>query len=289
MMKEENGKGPGIEEEALLFLPLRLREAVLASAGGRELEEIRLRSGGWLTVTADGRSIPCGTVCRPGEVEETVERLCGGSLYAQADNIRQGVIVTSRGIRAGVCGQAAAEGERILSVRDVTSVNLRLPHRRPGAADALFPLAAAGKSILVCSPPGRGKTTVLRELAARLASPGTARRVAVIDTRYELSAGLCEAVTADFFRGYPKAAGMKAAVRSMAPETVICDEIAGVEDAEAVRAVRHAGIAVAASAHADSAEAAGRLPGIGELLEEGCFDALCVIGPERKCGVTLLG
>lgn len=276
-----------IEEEALGCLPPRLRAAA-AAAAGEELEEIRLRSGGWLTVTAAGRSVSCGTICLPSEVEETVDRLCGGSLYAQASNIRQGVIVTSGGIRAGVCGQAAAEGETVVSVRDITSVNLRLPHRRPGAADAIFPLAAAGKSILVCSPPGRGKTTVLRELAARLASPETARRVAVIDTRYELSAGLGEAVTADFFRGYPKRAGMEAAVRSMAPETVICDEIAGEGEAEAVRAVRHAGIAVAASAHADSAEAAGHLQGVGRLLEEGCFDALCLIGPERKCGVTLL-
>ena len=273
---------------ALQYLPPRLADAAARCAEGSAVTEIRLRAGGLCTLTADGKNLSTGVVCLPGEIEETVARLTGGSLYAEADNIREGVITAEGGIRAGVCGRAVAEGGRIRAVRDITSVNLRIPRRVPGAADALVPHARAGKSILVYSPPGRGKTTVLRELCIRLASRTSGMRIAVIDTRCELSAASEEAVTADFFRGYPRAAGMEAAVRSMSPELLICDELAGEEDARAVRGVRASGVAAAVSVHASSEADLGRNPAVGALLSDGLFDVLCGIRADRRPEVRVL-
>ena len=77
------------------------------------------------------------------------------------------------------------------------------------------------------------------------------RRLAVIDTRYELSAGLEEdgPLTADFYRGWPRGAGMEAAVRAMSPEILVCDALTGEGDAAAVRAVRGSGTAAVCSVH----------------------------------------
>ena len=165
---------------ALAYLPPRLADAAERCGTGRIVSEIRLRAGGLCTLTADGGNLSTGILCLPGEIEETVSKLTGGSLYAEADNIRGGVITAGGGIRAGVCGRAVAEDGRITAVRDITSVNLRIPRRIPGAADALVPFGRAGKSILIYSPPGRGKTTVLRELCVRLASREGGMRIAVI-------------------------------------------------------------------------------------------------------------
>lgn len=275
-------------KRALRYLPPRLAETAERHAEGRTVSEIRLRAGGLLTLTTETGNLSTGILCLPGEIDETVSNLCGGSLYAEAGNIREGIITTDCGIRAGVCGRAVAENGRIIAVRDITSVNLRIPRRVPGAADALVPHAQAGKSILVYSPPGRGKTTVLRELCVRLASRDCGMRIAVIDTRCELSASLTEAVTADFYRGYPRASGMEAAVRSMSPELLICDELAGEEDAAAVRTVRASGVAAAVSVHAASEADLGRNPPVKRLLDDGLFDVLCGIGPDRRLEVRTL-
>ena len=265
-------------EAALGCLPERIRREVGRCGGGGEgVEEIRLRSGGLCTLTVSGRSLNCGISASPEDIARTAERLCGGSLYVHADGIREGVIAAENGIRTGVAGTASSERGGVRSVRDMTSLCLRLPNRRPGAADPVLPFVRRGESVLVWSRPGMGKTTVLREAAASLGSSREMRRLAVIDTRYELSAGLEEdgPLTADFYRGWPREAGMEAAVRTMSPEILICDELAGEGDVFAMERVRAAGVAALCSIHAGSPEDAVRHP----LVRKGLFSVLCGVLP----------
>ena len=271
-------------ESAAACLPERIRGAVLRCGGdGAGVEEIRLRSGGLCTLTANGRNVSCGVSATAGEIAETVESLCGGSVYAHADEIREGVIAGENGIRAGIAGTASAGEGVIRSVRSLTSVCLRLPHRRPGAADPILPYARRGESVLVWSPPGRGKTTVLREAAVSLGAPPDLYRIAVIDTRYELGAGVDVegARTLDFYRGWPRAAGMEAAVRTMSPEILICDELSGGEDCAAMERVRSSGVTALCSLHAGSVGDVVRHP----LVKGGLFTVLCgILGGDREDG-----
>jgi stage III sporulation protein AA len=164
---------------------------------------------------------------------------------------------------------------RIVCVRDISSVCIRIPHRVPGAAEPLYEAVREGRSVLVYSSPGAGKTTVLRELVSYI-SEDVLKRCAVIDTRYELSAmtagGLC-----DVFLGYPRYEGIISAVRTMSPEYVICDEISDGSDVAALRYARASGVAVLASAHADSEKSLFRNESIAALLSDGVFDLVCGI------------
>ncbi len=291
-MEEKNG----IWGAALACLPERIRRAVeQTSADGRGVEEIRIRTHGLCTLTVGGKSVSCGIAASAEETAQTVSLLCGGSLYAHTDSIREGVIASENGIRAGIAGAASPDGEKVRSVRDLSSVCLRLPKRCPGAADPILPYAGRGESVLVWSPPGMGKTTVLREAAAVLAGKRYLRRVAVVDTRFELGAGL-EAdgpLTADFYRGWPRSAGMEAAVRTMSPEILICDELAGEADCRAVGRVLDAGVTALCSVHAGDLGAVERHP----LVKDGLFRTLCGILPacrdpqraEREAGQASAG
>ena len=268
---------------ALACLPERLRRAAERTGGdGGGISEIRIRAGGLCCLTAEGGNLSCEVSATKEETAETVRLLCGGSLYAHADEIREGVVSAEGGIRAGVAGVAVTEDGRVRSLRDISSVCIRLPKRRPGAASAVLSLAAAGKSVLVWSAPGMGKTTLLRELIASLASAPYCRRLAVIDTRFELGAGAegSGPGTVDFYRGWPRAAGMEAAVRAMSPEILVCDELTGEGDAAAVRAVRGSGTAAVCSVHGGDFRTVLAHP----LVREGLFDVLCGILPLSGTG-----
>ncbi len=218
-------------------------------------EEIRLRTGRPLSMTMAGKNVVLSRYCSEEDMQESIRRLCDHSLYTHAETIREGYICVSGGIRAGVCGRAVLENGRIALLRDIRSVCIRLPSRMPKVADELYQVLAARDfqdSVLVYSPPGAGKTTVLRELAALLGNPPEPKRVALVDTRYELGAGLEDVMMLDVLSGYPRHTGMEIAMRTLAPEYIICDEVASAEDRQALAGCIGCGIRLCASVHGGS-------------------------------------
>ncbi len=262
------------ETKALTYLPSRLSDAVLrtVSLWNSAINEIRLRENRLLSLTLGRKNVSCDLICTRDEILQTVTKICGNSLYSYSESIRDGYITTDCGIRAGVCGHAVLSDGRISVVRDITSLNLRIPHRIHGAADKLFLQLREKPSVLIYSAPGMGKTTLLRELIPLLASGESAKRCAVIDTRYELCTGTTDADMTDVFFGYPRYEGILSAVRTMSPEYIICDEISSEQDARALITAHAAGIAVCASIHAGDYAELNRIPIIKILTEAGVFD-----------------
>ena len=102
------------------------------------------------------------------------------------------------------------------------------------------------RSLILLSPPGEGKTTLLRDLS-RLVCGRKKLNVLVSDERGELSAGdLGE--TADVIRYADKLTAFTAGIRAMRPDLIITDELLP-EDYAAVRRAMQGGIFVFASAH----------------------------------------
>lgn len=272
------------ETKALSYLPSRLADAVVrkASLWHGTVNEIRLRENRLLSLTVAQNNISCDLTCTREEITQTVTKICGNSLYSYSESIREGYILTDCGIRVGVCGHAVIVDGRISVVRDITSLNIRIPHRVPGAADRLYQLTNGGKSILIYSAPGMGKTTVLRELIPLLASGEYAKRTAVIDTRYELCAGEPSSDMTDVFCGYPRYEGIFSAVRTMSPEYILCDEISTEPDARALLYAHSAGIAVCASVHAGSFSELAEIPMMKLLLPARVFDIAYGILPNHE-------
>lgn len=246
--------------------------------GGFEqrLSELRIRAGHNAALTLDGRNILLPTACTAAEVSESLAALCNGSLYAHSESLRRGFL-SAFGYRVGVGGRAVTEEGVITGIADPTSLCIRIPHRIEGAgavAHRLFRDLGCRAGILVYSPPGVGKTTLLRDLACSLSLGEGARRVALVDARGELyDPDAPPACQIDVLRGYPLAEGIEIATRTLAPEVILCDEIGSFEEAEAVLSVIGAGVPIVASAHASSVgELLARAP-IRLLAESGVFAA----------------
>ena len=125
-----------------------------------------------------------------------------------------------------------------------------------------------------------GKTTMLRDIA-RILSCGWQKRaynVLLADERYELA--LEEQKNCDVLRGMPKAVAVGYATRTMAPDVIICDEIASTEDAAAIAAAANTGVIIIASMHAGSLQQLNRRPAFRELQKHRCFEKAIVLAAE---------
>lgn len=269
------------EKKALAYLPDRLAKAAkhTISLWQKPIAEIRLRMDGPLSLTlgTPTKNVLCGVICTADELARTLEKLCGGSLYSHAETIREGVIVTAEGLRVGVAGRAVVSEGKVEYVRMISSLNIRIPHRVPGAADALYEIVKQYGNTLLVSPPGMGKTTMLRELILLLSQGENAVRVAVIDTRFELGAGMPRNGLADYYTGWLRYDGMIAAIRTMSPNYILCDEIGEESDCRAIRSASAAGVGVIASAHGKDLATLRCNLNLAQLIDEGIFSCVCGI------------
>lgn len=269
---------PGVRREIL-----RREESYLGFEG--RLFEIRLRAGMPAALLFDGKNVLLPVPVSPADVENTFTALCGGSVYAHTETLREGYL-TYGSFRVGVVGRAVREGGRITGLCDVSSLVLRIPHCVAGAGDVAektFLRLGGRRGLLIYAPPCGGKTTLLADLAVRLSRGREGRRVALIDTREELfdatAAADCQI---DVLRGYPPDAGILLATRTLAPEVILCDEIASAADAAAVLAATGGGVPLIASAHAGSIGELFSRAALRPLLSSGCFGAY--IGISREGG-----
>lgn len=274
----------------LSALPYRLVDEIRSRWNGERIEEIRLRRDRRASLTLPSGNCMLETVLDGATVDATLTGMCSGSLYAYSDTINQGYISLPCGVRVGVCGKASCEGDRLIGVREVTSLVIRIPHRARAVGAPIRRLLHEfdyGRGVLIYSPPGVGKTTLLRGVISQLASGEggySPIRTAVVDTRGELSFSnggreLC----LDVLSGYPRALGIEIATRTLSAQVIVCDEIGDYTEAMALVSSHNCGVPLIASTHASSVDELLRRTGIMLLHEARVFGAY--VGISRAAGM----
>lgn len=233
-----------------------LPEALLAEIPRRAqgaVNELHLRADGYAWLTCGKENLSLTTALSRAQIEEILLAVCGGSLYAHADTLREGFVTLADGVRVGVVGRAVCEGGKTIGVRDVNALCFRIPTDTwmdPSPLIDLLDGFSYTRGLLLFSPPGGGKTTALRSLARALGSGAHPLRVAVVDTRCELAPSVsAKGLCTDVLLGYPRREGIEIAVRSMGAQIVICDEICGVDDAKIILELQGGGVPLIATAH----------------------------------------
>ena len=196
-------------------------------------------------------------------ISEALELITGASVYSVKNEICNGFVTVSGGHRIGITGSAVIRNGKISFIKDVSALNFRLAGEAIGAADKVIDSITDGvtvKNTLFVSPPGAGKTTILRDTARQLSIKGF--RVSIVDERHEIAAmqGGVSAfdlgLSCDVLTGINKAEGMMMMLRSMSPEVIITDELGTAEDFRAVDKMLSCGVSVIASIHGRNLEQA---------------------------------
>ena len=236
-----------------------------------------MRRGHTATLTVGGKNLRLQTMLDAKELDDLLLAMCEGSLYAHSETICQGYVTLKGGIRVGVCGRAAMIGDRISGVLEPSALVIRVPHPTPPIGEEIALLLREMQhsgGVLLFAPPGVGKTTVLRGVAATLAAGENALRVAVVDTRGELGWALDRrSLLVDILSGYPRGKGISIAARTLAAQLIVCDEIGDLREAQEILEAHGCGVPLLATAHAASVRELLSRPGMRRLHEAGCFGA----------------
>lgn len=230
------------------------------------------------------------------ELRETMEYISNYSLYAFEDEIRQGFITIQGGHRVGVAGKAITDGDRVKNLKHISFVNIRLSHQIKGCATPILPYICEDGKVchtLIISPPGGGKTTLLRD-AIRQLSNGTQKMrgcaIGVVDERSEIGAcymGVPQndlGMRTDILDCCPKAIGMMMLIRSMSPEVIAVDEIGSKEDMQALEYVINCGCKMLATVHGASVDDILAKPLIGRLVKEKIFERFVILNAKKSVG-----
>lgn len=273
------------------------------------IQEIRLRAGLPILVLHEGSesfldesgaftdnpSLACRAEAK--DLEEVLLHICRYSLYAFEDELKQGFITVDGGHRIGVAGQVVLEGTKsVRTIKHISCLNIRVAHQVRGAADQVLPLVYHKGELmntLVISPPGCGKTTLLRDLVRQVSNGsrwGAGRCVGVVDERSEI-AGCFQGrpqndvgMRTDVLDGCPKALGMMILLRAMSPQVIAIDELGGREDMEAVHMAASCGCRILATVHGDGLSDIRRKAGMEELFREGIFSRFVILKKKNgKC------
>ncbi len=211
------------------------------------------------------------------ELDEITDRSVGYSGFLRENELKNGYITYSRGVRIGLCcDKSPGSG----GVGKITSLNIRIPYC--GKADDRIDFSeilSFSSGLLIAGAPSSGKTTLLREIAKKLSSGFFCEynKVTVIDERGELSQGGSLGPCADIIRGQKKSEAILHAVRLMSPRFIICDEIGSVDETKSILEGLNSGVSFIASMHGEDISALARREQLRLLMRESVFDKVVLL------------
>ena len=244
--------------QMLDFLPLKVKDAI-KYLNIQYVYEIRIRMGQPIRVNFRGKYHYLGAIgcterkekalsCTFEEIADCVYRAGKYSVYSIEEQIKQGFLTAEEGERIGIAGEYVFENGKPLTVRNITSLCIRIPHEVISCGQEIYNICMSDRveSVLIVSPPGIGKTTILRDLG-RIISQKTRKNILICDERGELALGAV-GDTCDVVKYADKETAFIAGIRAMRPDVIITDELLE-KDCEALERAVFAGVKVLASAH----------------------------------------
>ena len=282
------------------ILDANIHKILSQKIGFNKINEIRFRENKPIVLNVDGQvkffdsngfvlSYEKGLKASKKMVEDIIYKASEFSIYSINEELKQGFLVLDGGERIGVCGTIITENQKIKTITNFTSVNIRIPHEIKNCSIPIFKhlIDENGlKNILIISPPGQGKTTFIRDFIYQLTERNLFYNILIIDERGEIAGKnnkLEVGKFCDIISFSDKYTGFLQGIRAMNPHLIVTDELGGSEDFDAINYAVNCGVKILATIHADSIN---QLKQKKEFVKiENLFDRYVVLKKGVKPGV----
>lgn len=242
------------EEEILKYFPCNIYNLLkkeIDEDTKKILQEIRLRCNRPIILKSKNKDKIIDYRINQCELLQILEKICNNSIYAYKNQICNGFITVKGGHRIGITGTAIIEGEKVINLKYINGLNFRIAREVLNCCEKIINQIIDKENntiynTLIVSPPGKGKTTILRDIIRKISNGMPefcfqGMNCGLVDERGEIAAmyhGIPQndiGIRTDVIENISKAQGIKMLIRSMAPEIIACDEIGSIDDVEAIK------------------------------------------------------
>ncbi len=254
--------------EILKYFPLNISNKInnIVNKNADQVQEIRVRINGPIILKINEKEdLIVNHYTDREEIMQIMQSICNNSIYSYQNEIINGYITINGGHRVGITGDIVLEDNKVINIKYISSLNFRIARQVLDCSNNIlkYVIDLENNTIfhtLIVSPPGAGKTTILKDLVRKISDgiPEIGFKgidVSLIDERGEISAmykGKPQnniGIRTDVLENVTKPLGIKMAIRSMAPKVIVADEIGSLADIEAINYAVCSGVKGIFTAH----------------------------------------
>lgn len=254
--------------EILKYFPLNISNKInnIVNKNADQVQEIRVRINGPIVLKINEKEdLIVNHYTDREEIMQIMQSICNNSIYSYQNEIINGYITINGGHRVGITGDIVLEDNKVINIKYISSLNFRIARQLLDCSNNIlkYVIDLDNNTIfhtLIVSPPGAGKTTILKDLVRKISDgiPEIGFKgidVSLIDERGEISAmykGKPQnniGIRTDVLENVTKPLGIKMAIRSMAPKVIVADEIGSLADIEAINYAVCSGVKGIFTAH----------------------------------------
>ena len=166
--------------ETIEYFPKTIQEKIkyIGKYEEENIEEIRLRVDQNISIKIGQEMKNLDYKISKKEIEETFENICEKSIYSYTKQISEGFITIKGGNRVGLTGSCVIEDRKVKNINNISSLNFRIARQIKDVAVPILKDVIDIKNntifnTMIVSPPGCGKTTILRDLVRMVSNRNT--------------------------------------------------------------------------------------------------------------------